>query len=66
MERSMTNKNLGTFNCEEERYEVSAIEVFLAKRIKAKDLAASLGLKLSQTYKPVQRYKEFKVTAPIM
>jgi transposase len=55
----MESENTDEFISEEERYEVSAIEAFLAKQIKAKDLAMSLGLKLPQTYKLVQRYKEF-------
>jgi hypothetical protein len=59
MELNMESKNPGGFICEEDRYEVSAIEAFLAKQIKAKDLAVSLDLKLPQTYKLVQRYKEF-------
>jgi hypothetical protein len=59
MELSMDNQNHSEFICEEEPYEVSAIKAFLAKQIKTKDLAVSLGLELSQTYKLMLRYKEF-------
>lgn len=54
----MSSSSSVDIDIDEESYEIKAIKAYLAKEISISDLRASLGLKRSQTYRLVDRYRE--------
>lgn len=54
----MSSNSSVDIEIDEESYEIKAIKAYLAKEISISDLRASLGLKRSQTYRLVDRYRE--------
>jgi hypothetical protein len=53
----ITDKNYDYLVEVEQDYQVSAIEAYLAKEIRLKDLMESLGLKRTQTLRRIKRFK---------